>query len=237
MSDEQLNDVKEQPEKEAPAEDKKQDAQWDKERQKVDQAVASVQKLSTKLESVETEKGQLAERLEALEQKLAEQKKEDGLALEKVDEDLVGHSVSKNFEVLSAKYEQTAKKLAALEAKAEALEKQRKDDKEAQQKQKTIDRIHKPLDKKYGAKFRNEAQKLAEKKIAEGKAEHPGGDALAVRDLLEECYKELHDQEKAAEKPSPGTDTGEGGLPWEREGVKTGSLDEVFDDIAKKGIK
>jgi chromosome segregation ATPase len=219
MSDEQLNDVKEQPEKEAPAEDKKQDAQWDKERQKVDQAVASVQKLSTKLESVETEKGQLAERLEALEQKLAEQKKEDGLALEKVDEDLVGRSVSKNFEVLSAKYEQTAKKLAALEAKAEALEKQRKVDKEAQQKQKTIDRIHKPLDKKYGAKFRNEAQKLAEKKIAEGKAEHP------------------HDQEKAAEKPSPGTDTGEGGLPWEREGVKTGSLDEVFDDIAKKGIK
>jgi hypothetical protein len=235
MSEEEKTEQEEQ----VPAEQtQEKTAEWEAERQRIDQAEANVKKLADQLSSANEEKSLLMDKLSSIEAKLTKEAKKDGVELDDVDDDLVGSAVSKNFKVLQQQLAATKEQLNVLMTKASAYEEERQQSEAEKQKTRTIDKICKPLDKRYGAKFRNEAQELANQKIANKEVSKPN-DALDARDLLAACYKELHDAEKAKEpKKAVPTDTGIGGAPFTKGEAKTGTIDEVFADMKKSlGVK
>ena len=81
------------------------------------------------------------------------------------------------------------------------------------------ERILSKLDETYGAKYRNEALKLAQEAANEdGKA--PDGE-LDVYLLLDKKYSELKDKDKTSEKDIP-IDNGSGGVTFKEGDVKEG---------------
>lgn len=209
---------------------KQQDEKWDKERQRIDQAEANVRKLTEQLATAESDKGDLSERIATLEK--AQEKAGDDISLDALDPDLVGQAIPANFSKLTAEIKRLKEQHAILDAKAKAYEEERALAEEKQRRKEAEEKVLTPLDDKYGAKFRTQAVRLANRKIEDGEEKQPL-DQLDTRDLMEKCYQEL--SEKAKEKESTATDSGKGGVSA-TEGVKEGSLEEVRAQLEKKGL-
>ena len=123
-----------------------------------------------------------------------------------------------------------------MESLAETYEQERAIRQEEERKSSAREAILKPLDKKYGAKFRNEAIRLADKKVAENPIGASAGSPEAfieTYNLLEECYQELKDKESAAQKKTVATDTGWRTIPLEE--LSEGSFNEIVAQMKKEG--
>ena len=143
---------------------------------------------------------QATEKLAELEQKVEQQAQ-----FQKMDKDVVDPAVASNIETLQKQVEDLSGEFNKQQAKIvqyEQLEIRREQDKQYDQ---AVESICKPLDDKYGQKYRSEARALADKAVDDGDEKKPQT-TLEAYLLHEKYYKQL--SEKKPVKKSTSTDTG-----------------------------
>ena len=228
---------------------------WDKTRQEVDQYKASVEKMSeekaalqgqvTELQTeIEAERSATAEKLAAIEEKLeAKAKAEDTKVddIDTLDPDYVDVKVINALKSLKAQGEQLRaeiaakdKDLAALKKAKEAYEAEKVQSAEEQRRSELKEAMLSDLDAEFGAKFRNDAVKMANEKVKkDGKA--PEGDFFIYK-FIRECYKEVAEKapKETPKEPKVPVDTGAGSIGFKSEGLKEGSIDEVMKDLRSR---
>jgi phage-related minor tail protein len=147
-----------------------------------------------------TQLTQATEKLADLEQKLEQQAQ-----FQKMDKDIVDPAVASNIEALQKQIETLTGNYNSQQAKItqyEQLETQREQGRQYDQ---AVESICKPLDDKYGQKYRSEARDLADKAVEDGSEKKPQT-TLEAYLLHEKYYKQL--SEKKPSKKSTSTDTG-----------------------------
>ena len=110
---------------------------------------------------------------------------------QKMDKDIVDPAVAQNIEALQKQIEGLSESLGKQQAKItqyEQLETQREQDRQYRE---AVEQICKPLDDKYGQKFRSEARDLADKAVEAGEEKKPQT-TLEAYLLHEKYYKNLH---------------------------------------------
>lgn len=220
-------------EKEKEEEQKQED--WDKQRQELDQVKANQEKiqaerdtLAGQLEQMQTSQAELQEQLEAAKQTKAQQE-DDGL-----DGTLVDPAVVKTIRKLTGELKEVREKSQSLEEKAKQYEAQEAEVQAKKVKEKAIESVLSPLDKKHGAKYRSAAQKLANELIEKGEEQVPA-DAIASYLLMEKCYSKLANEEKAKKEKPVSTDTGLGGTAWYNDDkLRQGTLEDVAAEMKKE---
>lgn len=215
------------------------DEKWSKEKQRADQAEASYKKLVTERDEIY---GQLAERdskIEKLEQRMSELAEAKEVPIEDLlDPDLVDAKTIKTVTKMAKQIREQEKAIKQLSKLAEDFQKKAKDDKVKSEKEKTIEKIMKPLDEEFGAKYRNAARKLADKLVDEGKEKQPQ-DVLDASALMRKCYKQVvKEAEEKEKKNSVQTDTGSSSVAFDEKlkDLKSGSRREILADMRKKGL-
>ena len=213
---------------------------WDEQKQKIDQAesVANKAKLQTEeyAEALEESNAKLAEmqaKLDANEQ--ATQTKKDELAA--MDSQYVDKGVVANIQRQEVSNKNQAEKIAKLEekiTKAESIEQERQDTRAVEgMKQEIL----KDCDKEFGSKYRNDAYKLADSLVDNGKEKQPKTQYAGSK-LMRKCYKQVKDEAEAKvkaeeDKNKVPTDSGSGGISHTKTKRKSGTMTEVLADMKK----
>lgn len=169
---------------------------------------------------------QTTQKLQELEQKLEQQSQ-----YQKMDKDVVDPAVAQNIESLQKQIEGLSEKLNGQQAKIteyEQLETKREQDRQYTE---AVEQICKPLDDKYGQKFRSEARTLADKAVDSGDEKKPQT-TLEAYLLHEKFYKQL--SEKKDKKKTTATDTGKGTVPVADGREKPGSFKDVLAEMKAK---
>ena len=218
---------------EEPKVDKK--PEWDKERQRADQAEANLRKEQAKSAEVNLKSQQLEQTVSDLKGKMEQIEAVKGLDLTQLDPDSADIPEVVKEQIKIAKALETAtKKLTELEQKASKYESDAQVTRQEREKEKSIERIMKPLDKKYGPQFRNEARKLAEEEV-ETRGYAPE-DALEARDMLEKHYASLKQAETKSKTVIP-SDNGRGGSKVSfGDNITPGKFSDVVSQIRKGGM-
>lgn len=165
---------------------------------------------------------QTTQKLQELEQKLEQQSQ-----FQKMDKDIVDPAVASNIEALQKQIEGLSDTLNKQQVKItqyEQLETQRERDKQYDQ---AVEQICKPLDDKYGQKYRSEARDLADKAVDAGDEKKPQT-TLEAYLLHEKYYKQLSEK-KDVTKETTTTDSGKGTIP-----VKGRKESGKFTDVLKE---
>jgi seryl-tRNA synthetase len=206
--------------------------EWDKDKQRADMEHANFlkakgenEKLSAKITDFESKISSLEEQIKVNQQKV-EIAELDPLRADVPD------LVNQNQKLIQ-RLKQAEDNLQNLMTKATDYERKELERQQKEQRQETIDKICKPLDKEFGAKYRSKAVKMAEAMVNDGKADSPQ-DAMDAYLLLTKCYKELveADKEKTVKEKLP-VDTGAGAFSFQGTDIKEGSLDEVMAAMRK----
>jgi len=209
--------------------------EWDKERQRADQAEANLRKSQAKQSESDIRSQQLEREVSDLKDKMNQIEAVKGLDLADLDPDKADvPDVVKEYAKISRALKETTSKLTALEQKATKYENDAEFDRQEREKVGVIERICKPLDKKYGSSLRNEARKRAEAKVAER--------GFAPKDSLE-CYQMLEDEyivlkaEASKEEKTAPSDNGRGGSKVSfGDNITPGKLGDVMSQIRKDGL-
>jgi chromosome segregation ATPase len=220
-------------EKAEPVVDKK--PEWDKERQRADQAEANLRKTQARQQETELRAQQLEKTVADLNNKMSQIESVKGLNLADLDADKADiPEVVKEYAKMRTALESQTKEIEALKQKAVRYETDAERQRQERDKEATIERILTPLDKKYGAKFRNEARRLAEKEVeARGYAPQ---DALEAREMLEGYYVNLKAEAEKTKETIP-SDNGRGGSKVSfGDNITPGKLDDVMGQIRKGGL-
>lgn len=247
MSEQETKIEEEVTPEETPKEEVKDD-NWDRERQKVDQLTANVTKIATEKAELATQLAEQAEQSKAmlekvkgLEEQLSSAKIEQQKETEDLDPDMYDAKLIKKIEKLNTniattqqQLEESNKQVKTLleakakqeaEAEAKAEEKRRAEAKE---------QILSVLDDKFGAKYRNEALKLAQAELDEtGKKPE---DKFGVYLLLEKHYSALAkgDSGGTTKIVSTPVDTGGGGVVFKEGDIEEGSRKDVLKQVMSK---
>lgn len=219
---------------------------WDKGRQEVDQLKANVTKLSADKAEVASQLTAMAERSQQMQDTVEQLQQQLSTAQvaqtqsESLDSDMYDEKLIQKISKLESAIDNANKSAAESNAKIKELddaktqfETNAANDREETRKAARKEQILGDLDKDYGAKFRNEALKLAQEEVNQtGNA--PDGD-LAVHKLLEKHYKALSAKPGTTKSFSPvQVDTGDGGVAFSEDEIQEGSRDEVMAQIRAK---
>lgn len=209
----------------------KEEPKWDQTRQQIDQLSANIRKMR---EDKET----LLGAMESRDNQIDELRKEiRGLkeASTRLDPNTVDiPTLVQRLNDLEDARRRDAEQYAALSDKARRYEQTEAQRQQEQQRQETIDKVCKPLDAKYGAKYRNAAKQLADRWVDEYVEPRPQ-DALDARDLLDKAYAEVVRRERKPEPPkSPPQDSGAAGTSFTDELPAQGTLQEIRAAMSKK---
>jgi colicin import membrane protein len=222
----------EQAEAEAKAEEEKKAKDADYWRQQAQQNDANArrerQAREEQVKAASDTKAQLDQTTQKLQQ--LEQKLESKTEYQQMDKEAVDPAVASNIEVLQKQIEGLSEKLGAQQAKItqyEQLETQREQDRQYEQ---AVENICKPLDEKYGAKFRSEARAMADKSVEDGESKKPQT-TLEAYLLHEKFYRKLSEKPKKKKKDAPPTDKGKGTVVVGTDREKQGTLDEVLSEM------
>lgn len=213
---------------------------WDEQKQKLDQAEANTSKAKLQTEEYAEALGeketQLAEMQAKLDtnQKTVETKKDQ---LAEMDSQFVDKGVVSNIHRLEESNKKQAERIAKQEekiAKAETIEQQRQD---ALMVEGMKQEILKDCDKEFGSKYRNDAYKLADSLVDNGKEKQPKTQYQGSI-LMRKCYKQIKDEAEAKvkaeeEKKKVPTDSGSGGISHTKTTRKSGTMQEVLADMKK----
>lgn len=219
MSDEQKEEKQEKEEKDYP-----------KDKQQADQYEATIRQKTEEVAKAQADKNAVAEELATQAMKVAEL--EEQLSAKtteypELDSDLVDKNVIKTITQLKSDLKAEKERTTALEGKATQYEKTEQQRAANTHRNALIEKICKPLDEKFGGKYRNPAQELANKLIKDGKETEPQ-DAIDAYFLMEKCYTQLE------KKPSDTvTDDGKGGTATPLADRKTGTTEDVLADMKK----
>jgi hypothetical protein len=217
---------------EEPKTDKK--PEWDPERQRADQAEANLRKTQARLNENDIKSQQLEKSVADLKGELEQINAVKGLGLKGIDADSADiPDVVKRQDQLVKGLEEATKEITALKQLATRYEADANQSAQKESQNKVMERIMTPLDEKYGAKYRNEAKKLAEKEVEE-RGSSPA-DSLECHQMLERHYIALKDADKKEKVPSSG-DNGRGGSGFTPgDGLTSGKLSDVMSQVRKKG--
>lgn len=222
---------------------------WDKDRQKLDQLTANVTKIAgekAELANQLTEMSQRSQDMQdtvtRLEQQLSNAQVARQVESESLDSDMYDEKLIQKISKFETEIANTKKLLSESNAQIQELnaaktkfEQDAANEREETRKAARKEEILGGLDKDYGAKFRNEALKLAQEEVNQtGVA--PDGD-LAVYKLLEKHYKALKESDKpgSTKRFSPvQVDTGDGGVVFAEGEIEEGSRDDVMKSIRAK---
>jgi hypothetical protein len=116
-------------------------------------------------------------------------------------------------------------RISELDHKAKTYEKTLEDQKIEKQRSAIIDKVCKPLDEKYGAKYRSAAKQLGDQWVEEGIEPAPQ-DALDARDLMTKAYEHVVTQGKSKTPSKPK------GPPQD-----SGAASTVFGDLPTEGTR
>lgn len=208
--------------------------QWDKERQRADQAEANFRKAQAERESIAAKADAASKEVESLKARLDEFAKANDVNLDEIDTDITDAKVVKALKVMQSKLEAATQRAEKSEkAVSEMLTKEQVKQEEQRHEQVKQELIAE-VEAEFPARFRNEALKAANK-ICEDRGFAPS-DRYEAFKILRNCYKELASK-SAAPTPKPvATDTGKTTItatPDTGE-VKGGSLREVAAQLRKK---
>ncbi len=219
----------------------KADGQFDKERQRADQAEANYRKTAAEKEQMTSQVSQLQQQLAEQQRQFAElnaqsqASKSIEIALPDINlEDATIEDVAKVVAASKKVIAEQAKQLAALNAKASRFEQRTAEEEAKLQRNKVLNDVCEDLEGEFGAGLRNDAIKLMEKMNAEqGLPANPAKAVLRLR----QCFK-LAKEDKASGKDKDKpliTDTGGGGdrPGFKKPQIQKGSLEEVSAQYAK----
>lgn len=220
-------------EKAEPVVDKK--PEWDKERQRADQAEANLRKTQARQQETELKAQQLEKTVSELTNKMGQIESVKGLDLTDLDADKADvPDVVREYAKMRTALEEQTKEITALKQKAVQYETNAEKERQERDKEATIERITTPLDKKYGAKFRNEARKLAEDEVSS--RGYAPADPLEARDLLEKHYINLKAEAEKTKETIP-SDNGRGGSKASfGDNITPGKIDDVMGQVRKGGL-
>lgn len=224
-------------------EKKSEEKDWDKVRQEADQFKANLDKTTSERDALAEELDEKATTLQEKEVKLAElkgrletQAKKDDFDFESLDPNTAEFAdVVKQFPKIGKLLKQVVEKQENYDKLVTQYEADKEEAETKTRRDTAVEKILGALDKRFGAKYRNEARKQADELVNSGKSKQPQ-DALDAYFLLEPIYEEL--KKKAEEKPekkkTTPTDTGAGGISFEEpDKSKQGTLSEVLADMKK----
>jgi chromosome segregation ATPase len=206
---------------------------WDKTRQQIDQLNANIRRFKQ-------EKDDLVGGMEVRDKQIDELRSEmNVLKASKVEHpklDPLNADIPTVVQRLNDLEEDRAKdkrRIAELDEKARRYEQGEQERVRDKQRQATIDKVCKPLDEKYGAKYRNAAKSLADRWVDEGVEARPE-DALDARDLMTRAYEKVVAEKKSTtSKPKgPPQDSGAAGTSF-KDVPTEGSLSEVAAAMRK----
>jgi len=211
---------------------------WDKFQQQLDQERANTRKLSQDREQLSMKLGEMSATVETLKRAIADSKVQTQEVKDLDPNSADIPELTKHNNMLRQQLRETqesVRKLSGLATEFQNREQQRSmEDMRA----KTIEKILKPLDEEFGAKYRSTAKKLADKLVDSGEEQQPA-DAYEASLLMRKCYKRVIDGEKVPtkEKKSPTTDSGSGGGVSIRasDSIGTGRLEDILAKAKKAG--
>jgi len=205
---------------------------WDKEKQRADMEHANFLKAKSQNEELTDKLSSYESRMTQLEDQIkVNQEKVEIAELDPLRAD-VPDLVNQNQKLIQ-ELKNMGGQLNELQTKAKAFESKELERENADSRQKTIDKICKPLDKEYGAKYRSKAIKLAEEMVNNGTEKSPS-DMLDARDMLEKVYKNLKSEDETTKKAETiPVDTGQGAFSFQGTDIKEGSLKEVIGAMRK----
>jgi chromosome segregation ATPase len=221
----------------------KAEKEFDKDRQRADQAEANFRKAKAERDKLNSELESQRQKAQELEAQIKEL--QAGKAAEKDVADLIPEIDPENASVedygkamrqMRVVIANLNKKLAQVETKGDQSEAARKKEREIaaeqEQRNKTFNKVCDRLEKKHGPGLRNRAIELMEQRVAtEGDPENQAEATL----MLDDCFAEA--KTEAAKKPKDKkvvTDTGGGGrVSFGNVQIKKGSLDEVFEQFER----
>jgi exonuclease VII large subunit len=207
--------------------------EWDKEKQLIDQYEASIRKVTEEKSTLDNQVKEATSKIEQLESQLKAKAEAESVKIENLDDALVDPAVTKSLKGLQEQLAKATEKLSLLEHKQTKQEQERQI---AIQKEQTIERILKPLDEEFGAKYRNDAVKLSDKWLEDGKYKKPT-DALDAALILRKAYVEVT-KEAISKKPlKVPSDNGTGSIVHYDDEIGTGDRATILERIRKRGIK
>lgn len=222
------------------------DQEWDKQRQRADQAEAGRRKIEQEKAALEAQASGHTVRIKELESQIAELTKDQDVNLDDADEAVTDPRVIKKLKLLDAQLKTEQQKRADLEKtmlqEAAKLQAEREEAAKERTQQKVIADIESRLAKRYGVanpvQFRNRAIQMANE-ICEDRGYSPETTLEAAR-ILEDCYFELADAQtknkpKSQTRPAVPTDSGKGSSssPVSAEQKKSCGIREHMRDFRK----
>ena len=234
--------------------------EYTREKQAVDQERANARKAREEAQAAQEAFEEATERATKLEQELSSLKAANDAEkqklqtqqqkLEDMDPDLVDAKVRVNIQRLEQRIKdqetsfqqqktELLGQLKELSGKAQTYEQERLASQEKERHDKAVESVLSTVEKslkRHGVvgaeKYRTEALKLADELVDSGQAERPI-DPFSAVDFMEDCYLKVKVKYEK-DKKSVSVDTGKSGVgPVARTKRKTGSLDDVADDMLK----
>jgi DNA repair exonuclease SbcCD ATPase subunit len=224
--------------------------EWDKERQRADQAEANLRKVSAEKAELSDQVANLTDEIastaaqsSSLETKLEQLKSEieDKKDQIQLDPDIHDPSLIKKIAQMEERYEadrsilnDQKKQIESLEEVKAQYEADRAENDRVSEQKKREEAILSTLDDEFAPKYRNDAMKLAQEEVTK-LGEAPKGE-WAIGNLLRKHYKHLWDADtkKGEKEETVQTDTGTGGVVFKEGDIKEGSFEEVKKQLAKK---
>lgn len=221
----------------------KEEADFDKDRQKQDQdaanqrkyqqAQAQAEEARQQAEKLAQEKAELQQKLDDLQLKADEQ----GITIPELNEEDYQEgdvNIVKAIKALQSQLEVKSKRLQNLEKVKDDLMEERRVNAEVDARNTVYNNLLDDLDTEYGAQHRNAAVAAFDKLIKDSKV--PKGNPTKATRIMEKCYRDAAKAAKDKEKfdGSVNLDTGSGGnAPGGMSSLKLkpGSLNQVIDQV------
>ena len=191
--------------------------QWDKERQRADQAEANFRREQRSRQEIAEQARNLDEKVKVYESQLEKLAKANEVNVDDIDSEFVDPKVKLALKTLQNKIDSVNKKADDLEKTKQRYEQNEREARQNELREQSKTEILSDIESDYPAKFRNDAIKLANDEVANGKfGKDAEGNPLSPPDsysaakLLRQQYKKLADSDKTPRK-TVAADSGKGG--------------------------
>jgi hypothetical protein len=228
-----------QPEKDTSqkaSEEPPKETQWDKERQRADQAEANFRKTSTELDSTRAKLDAQGKQIESMQKSLDEYAKANEVSPDELDDELVDPGVKKVLKSMQAKVDAAKAEVETLKQARDDITKRLNADAADTRRASQQAKIIADIEAEFPSKLRNAAIAKADK-VCKDRGYAPE-DRHEAYMLLRAAYKELAEKPATHSKTSVATDTGASANTVVSEDNKPTTLKEAANQWRKKlGLK
>lgn len=198
--------------------------EWDKERQRADQAEANYRKADEKVQATESKLEVQANQIESMQKRLDQFAKDHEVDLNEADPNMVDPTVLKALKSMQVKIDAATERADRLEQAKDELAKDLKNQAQNARQEQAKSDIVSDIEEEFPAKFRNEAIRKANQIVTD--RGYAPVDRYEAAKILRGCYKELAAPKTAPKKATVPTDTGGGGTPVVSDDDKPTTLKE-----------